>query len=76
MKAVVKRMAIDIQHTHVIRLVGRSCASCRDCKQAVRVDLMLEAELIGVDALVAVAVLDGEDVRICDMNVARPRARR
>src|SRR6266705_4123672 len=48
----------------------RKAAHLAGIEQAVRIDLMLESQLIRVDALVAAAILDRKDVRVGDIDLA------
>ena len=47
---------------------GHEAAHLAGIEQAVGIDLVLEAELVDIDALVAAAILDGEDVGIGDID--------
>src|SRR3954453_20517566 len=70
MKAVGKWMAIHIEHAHRSSPRADKAPHLAGIEQAMRIDFMLEAELIRIRALVAAAVLDGEDVRIGDEDPA------
>src|ERR1700692_2011574 len=54
----------------MLRPRGHEASHLSGIEQTVGIDIMLETELIGIDALVTAAVLDGKDVRVGDIDAA------